>query len=486
MKLMTAKKILKMLMLCSLVITFLTITGLSAVPYDSFNYTNRNGYIERVACPAPYLPKEIKTFYNLGVSLSSPEDLFISANGDFYIADSGENCIYIFSVDWKLLGKISEFELDSETSALKAPEGVFVCGDGEIYVADTGNSRVVVFDESYNPLRQFKSPEIELLGKEYVYKPAKIAVAENKGLFVVARDQFNGIMQFDGQGGFLGFLGNNMVSVSAIEKLWRNILTKEQRAQMAQFVPLEFSNISLDKNEFLYVVTKAASESVKVKKLSPDGKNIISQAPPVAEITKDAAITDVCTDENDNYYYIDSQSGQIFVVNPDGNLLYAFGGIGGQVGNFLSPSSINVREDKLYVTDKAQGTVTIFTMSDFAKKVIDAGRHYANGEYDKSLELWQDIVNENANFELGYIELGKIFYRNEEFEKAIDYFKLGNFRGDMYVNGYSAAFKQQRSIFMKENLPYFLSGLVMVSVMVFALVMWLKAKRKRKVKRSKT
>ena len=475
----TVKKIRNILAASVMAVLFFT-EAAASVPYDSFNYTNRNGYIERVACPAPYLPKEMKAAYNLGVPLSAPEDLFISKNGDFYIADSAENCVYVFDSDWRMRNRIAEFEIEGDASSLKAPEGVFVCGDGEIYVADTGNSRVVVFDGQYKALRQYTAPEIELLGKDYVYKPAKITVAENKGLFVVARDQFNGVMQFDRQGGFLGFLGNNMVAMSPVEKLWRNIMTKEQRAQMTQFIPLEFSNVFMDEDEFLYVVTRASGEAAKVKKLSPDGKNIISQAPALTELTRDAAIMDVCTDENNNYYYIDSQSGRIFVVNPDGNLLYAFGGIGGQVGNFLSPGSINVCKEALYVTDKAQGTITVFTMSDFAKKVTGAGRLYAEGQYDESLALWKDIVNENANFELGYIELGKILYRNEEFEQAMAYFKLGNFRGDTYVNGYSAAFKQQRSLFMRENLPYFLSGLVILAAVASALVVWIRIRRKKK------
>lgn len=71
--------------------------------------------------------------------LSSPRGLAFAANGDLYIADSGNNRIRMVSA---ATGNISTVAGDGTTGVLKAPEGISLAANGDLYIADTGNHRI--------------------------------------------------------------------------------------------------------------------------------------------------------------------------------------------------------------------------------------------------------------------------------------------------------------------------------------------------------
>lgn len=71
--------------------------------------------------------------------LSSPRGLAFAANGDLYIADSGNHRIRMVSAT---TGTISTVAGDGTTGVLKAPEGISLAANGDLYIADTGNHRI--------------------------------------------------------------------------------------------------------------------------------------------------------------------------------------------------------------------------------------------------------------------------------------------------------------------------------------------------------
>jgi sugar lactone lactonase YvrE len=447
------------------------------LPFQAYNYTTRTGYLKQAPCPSPFIPVASYDSVYIGESLKSPADIFIDDTHNAYIVDSVDNKVVVTNAEFKVTKVIKNFKVSGEISSFSEPKGVFVCSDGEIYVADTGNQRIVRFDTELNVLSVLKVPDSDIFGKNYVFKPIKLVVDNEKRLYVIAKDQFNGIMQFDSDGTFLGFLGSNMVNPSPFELIWKRILSKQQKEQMTRLIPLEYTNVTMDKTGFLYVVTQATNEANKVKKLSPDGKNILTVNSNMLQITRNTMITDICVDNYDNYYYIDNATGNINVFNKDGYMLYAFGNLGNQLGTFKSPSAIEIDGDYLYVTDMLNSNITVFKMSEYATKIRQAYNLYNEGEYQKSMGLWQEITRFNANFELGYMQIGSIYYKNNDYKQAMHYFKLGNYRGENYVSGYSEAFKEFRNQFLRENLNRLLTGLIIIAFLLFAFRLFYKHRK---------
>lgn len=466
-----------------LAVALLSLFGMSAgaaVPYAAFTYVYKAGELHRAPCPAPFTPVEIWDSASMQTSLGTPNDFFVAPNGDFYITDTENSAILIVGEDGKVKKKITDFMLDGQKDSFQKPEGVFVTEQGDIYVADTENNRVVVLNEAGQGLKAIIPDRSDVLGKNYLFYPRKVAVDAGGRLFVVARGQYNGIMQFTESGKFSSFIGSNRVKASALELLWRRFLTKKQREKTTQFIPLEYTNISIDEDSFLYAVTQASGETQKVKRLNPGGTDILVRSRYDEQITKNAKIADICSDTAGNYYYVDQKDGCIYAYNPDGNLLYAFGGDGEQIGTFKSPAAIAYYQDRLYVTDGVLGTVTVFEMTAYARNIQTAGELYAKNQYEESKQYWNKVLRQNANFELAYIQLGRIFYRQEQYETAMDYFKRGNFRGDIYVGGYGAAFELHRAEFLRQHMPLIFTSLTLAAAMGVLLWLWWFIRKKKR------
>ncbi|MEI7819254.1 MAG: fibronectin type III domain-containing protein, partial [bacterium] len=85
--------------------------------------------------------------------LNGPRALAVSNDGSLYIADTGNNSVYV--TDGETLYPVvglgvaeNDSECDSDQGffapSASGPRGLFVDGDGNLYIADTGNHRVMV------------------------------------------------------------------------------------------------------------------------------------------------------------------------------------------------------------------------------------------------------------------------------------------------------------------------------------------------------
>ena len=93
-----------------------------------------------------YTPRDCGTFdskFGEG-RLAEPHGLALDADGNVYVADSGQHKIVKFDATGKYLK--SWGGLGSSTGKLSYPRGIAVGANGRVYVADNGNYRVQVFD----------------------------------------------------------------------------------------------------------------------------------------------------------------------------------------------------------------------------------------------------------------------------------------------------------------------------------------------------
>ena len=106
----------------------------SAGENTTYTYTMSTDNSAWIKTQDAYLPGNA---YQKGQGLSQPEDIFIHG-GEIYTADTGNARILITSIQ---TGESREITDD----AMVSPSGLFVTDNGDIYVADRGATAVFVF-----------------------------------------------------------------------------------------------------------------------------------------------------------------------------------------------------------------------------------------------------------------------------------------------------------------------------------------------------
>lgn len=94
-----------------------------------------------------------------------------------------------------------------------------------------------------------------MIGAGFEYFPRKVIVDKAGRIYVVGRGVYEGLIEFDSDGQFTGFMGTNKVQFDPVDLFWKSVSTKEQREKMVQFIPLEFNNTDVDEDGFIYTTT---------------------------------------------------------------------------------------------------------------------------------------------------------------------------------------------------------------------------------------
>lgn len=455
----------------------------ASVPYDSYTY---NYWLEPVKSPAPYVPDKEYSGMTAGAGpFSNPNDLYMTDKGQLYIADTGNNRIVRLDADMRYVDEIGGGDGEE---ALRGPQGVFVTKDGRVYVADTGNGRIVEFDENHGFVRAVGRPETELITDATAFRPTKVAVDGAGRIYALAIGINSGIVELNPDGSFQGFMGASEVAVNPAAYLWRRYLaSEEQRNRMRLNIPTEYNNLYLDSREFMYVTmgnVEASDYGIDViRRLNPSGVNVIRNlgyGPPIGDyfVRDDKKITrfnDVSVTGYQVYTALDGANGKLFAYDYDGNLLYVFGSNGTREGMFRNAVALEQYEDRLYVLDAGKNAIVSFRMTNYGRAVNEAIALHAAGKYEESAAKWEETLRYNANSDMAYTGLGKVYLRNGEYKKAMDYFKLSH--NDNY---YSKAFTNYRRQFMDENLGLiFTIGLAGILAFVsFRLVTKLRGKKR--------
>jgi len=419
------------------------------VPYQTYTYDRWGN-----ANPAPngYLPyRSIKgSDYGLDEFLS-PEDLFYCRErGEVYIVDTGRQRIVVVDEDFNLVRVITELRIDNGTFTFMKPTGIFVEDDGTMYVADQDRGMVVKFNQELDVLTLIGKPESDLITEDFDYKPNKVVVDTYGKIYVQAMGIFQGIINMRPDGTFIKYYGANKVEMTArrvMLKMFKIILGDTVGQSMETFNPIEYGNLYLARNDFIYAVAAATQNNRQmINKLNPLGIDIFGSP---LRLRLVSSFTDVTVDEDELLTLTDLKTGMVYQVDKSGEMLFAFGGIGEQLGLFKRTTAVIEVNERLYVLDGDKNDITCFMLTDFGMRVREATRLYNKGMYQDSIGPWMEVIKLNANFLPAYTGIGKAYYQIEDYKEAMYYFKLANNKPN-----YSDAFKEYSLSVMRENFVF--------------------------------
>ena len=468
--------------------------GLAAADTDGFgtSYTYTYDYWEEPQqSPDAYRVATVIDSMSLGMDslegkrIMRPQSLY--ARGEMlYICDTGNNRIIEIRREgnsFAVSRVISEMK-GAQTPAFSQPYDVFADPEGNLFVADYGNQRVAKMDRDLNWIMDFTKPTDATFDQSLSFLPKKLAVDVAGRVYALCQNVNKGLVKYEADGTFSGFIGANKVSVSMGEYIWKRYFqTKEQRAQTENFVPTEYENCYIDPDDFIYVTNTVFSEydlkydnAKPIRRLNSLGDDILiknDRFPPIGDLqwveqgsegVGPSKFVDITVMEDDIYVALDRTRGRLFGYDSQGVLLWAFGTKGNVEGAFTGAISIEHMGNDLLVLDQLENSVTLFQPTEYGQTIYDATKSYLNGDYDLSAEQWQNVLKMNANYPLAFRGIGRAVMRQNQYEEAMDYFKLAHDR-----QNYGRAFKLYRKEWVERNIWWIILLLAVLVIVPLAI-----------------
>lgn len=424
-------------------------------PYYSYTYNSAD---EPIQTPTPYSVKRIIKGTELGIdNFSNLNDAYYDEESKrIYLTDAGSNAIIVLDENLQLVKVVRTFDNGGVEDGFKMPSTTCV-RDGKMYVADTGNGRILRFNaETFQLEKVLGKPTVTILGENYTYYPAEISIDLAGRIYVIATDINDGIMLLDESGEFIRFVAAPDVKTTLWTKFLKIFMTKAQKENLEKAVPTEYSSIRMDEKGFLYLtssdstvhpITKLNSQGTDILKYEdgdyPDGdaSYVLKSTAPIK-----STFVDIAVRPDGIYASVDTKMGRIFIYDQEGNLLYCFGGIGTQDGTFYAPSSIEMYDDTILVTDSFYGTLTVFKQTEFGMAVEQATNNMLKGNYKAAEEQWNNVLRLCPMYDAANINLARVEIQNHEYSKA-----LKRLQGTTDLSYYSKAFEGVRENFLEEK-----------------------------------
>lgn len=416
-------------------------------------------------------------------NFKDPQGLYVNGN-DLYVVDTGNNRIVKLNFvndTFIEAGVVDKFMNDGKEDTLNAPQDVYVTDNGEYYIADTGNKRIIHLDSQKNVVKIITRPEDETVDQSTDFLPQKLVVDSSKRIFSQVQNVNKGFMEFASDGSFTGFVGASKVTYNFFQYLWKLVATKEQREQMILFVPTEYSNLCLDSEGFIYATIstidedKSIEDAQPIRKLNAKGTDILIRngyEDPYGDLRFTASgemkgpskFVDITCLDNDVYYALDNTRGRVFAYDFQGNMLYAFGGHGYKAGYFINPVALEDLGNTLVVLDSNLGSITQFTLTEYGTLINEGLSKYKIGDYDGSAEVWQKVLKLNGNYDQAYIGIGRSLLRQENYTEAMEYFKI-----KLDSTNYSKAFKYYREEWFEDNIKIIIIIIIALIVLGYGI-----------------
>jgi len=466
-------RILLMMMVISLITSVVVVPVSAQTPYEAYTY---NYYRDSVPLPAPYLPDRFVLGNDLGVgNFKDPNDMYVTEDGFIYILDSGNSRIVILDSDWKVIRIISTFDNAGSSDTFKNPGGIFVTEEKMIYVADTDNNRIIVLTNEGELVKIVEKPQSDILASNFTFNPSKVAVDKANRIFVVARGVYEGLMQFDEKGSFIGYVGTINVTQSFADKIWLRLATDAQRERMQLYIPTEFASVDIDAKGFVYSTNVDMNSETPIKRLNPSGQDVLKRFgyyPVMGDVrfrafgnnSGPSKLTDIKVIGGGMYTVLDSYRGRLFTYNDEGDLLYAFGGRGTQLGLFNTPVAVEMVGDKLVVLDRGKNSIIVYTPTLFGNSVHSATSLHYDGNGADAVEQWREVLRMNSNYDFAYLGIGKSLLMEKKNKEAMEYFKLG-----IHRQYYTIAFKRYRREVMQEHFGTFMTTMLTLVIVFVSL-----------------
>lgn len=436
------------------VLLLLLLMPLTAQRSTTYTYTPNpkgSGFFTRTG--DAYLPGVTNTF----LGLNGPRDLYITADNRIIIADTGNK--RILTID------IASGEIDGEIlfEEFVAPSGVWVTGDGTLYVADPRAKTVFCFDTSGALIRRYTRPD-QLSFGDRDFAPKKIAVDSAGNLFIIGEGLYDGVIQLSPEGSFLGYFTSNKIDLSFVERLQDLFFTDAQKENLLDRSPITFSNLFVDYRNILYT-TSIGKEDQVVKKHNTAGMTIASggageeSAPVDLWVAPDGIIVAVFAD------------GETILYTQEGDIIATFGYTyldGDIAGLFHTISSVAIDSSgTLWYLDEEKDFLQSYEPTEYILNIYRALELFDNGEYEASVEVWQDVLKVNQLSQIAHLSIGKNYLFMQDYEKALYHTRIANNR-----EFYSDSYWEIRNIWLQKNIMYIvlILGLIIVGGVIIRFV----------------
>lgn len=466
--------------LCFLILTLLLLCAFSLPVFagnDSNFGQNYNTYMydylgNPTSAPPPYaFERSIDGSMISDKAFQNLEDVKYDGGDRLYFADSGNARVVVCTTDFQPVAVITSYVQDGETKTFLKPCDLEIHGT-DLYIADNEAGNIVrLHTETFETLAVYERPTISALGDNYVYQPTDIAVDDGGFLYVIGRDINQGLILLDENGEFSSFLGAPEVSLKWNEILVRKLLPKRLWSQLGRNVPTEYNSVFINDKGFLYVTSQSA-DVPPIAKLNTQGENVLKfndESPSGDGIYLDdkgnkvaSRFVDIVAADNGMYFALDSAKGRVFGYDNDGNLLYIFGHAGFQQDSLYAPTSIELVNGKILITDKIKNTCMVFLQTEFGRNVGMAMTYHKNGQYDQEKDMWQQVAMQNSNYDMATVYLARADIREGNYAAAMN--KLSGVQEKKY---YALAFQHYRSQWLENNALWLWLG---VAVLVFGFI----------------
>lgn len=482
------KRLFRILALSFCIVMLLgSISASAIVPYTTYTYDvngkmvqSPHAYVSSSLITANSVLKKFEAGANKNASslyttddiaFGSIEDVCTDEEENVYLSDSINNNIKVLDKNYALKFIIKDFVNDEGVpDSLSGPTGLYV-SDTEVYVADTKNKRIVIFDKLGNFVCVVPEPSSDVMPANSIYTPIAVAADQAGRVYVVSQSTNYGVISLNRDGSFNNFIGPQKVSYNAFTILWRSLfLSDEQIAAGEKFVPTEYNNITIDGEGFLYVTTSSidagkqqeaitardkSADFAPVKKLNPNGSDVMRRNgfyPPSGEVdvnviataensvTGASVIVDVALGPSGMWSIIDQKRSRIFTYDNNGNLLFAFGDKGEQIGQGTAFNAIAYQGSKILVLSDLN-IITVYERTEYGDLVAAALQNTIDQNYDLSVEYYKSILQHNNNYDSAYIGIAQSLYRDGDYEESMKYCKLA-YDTENYSIAYAALRKQ--------------------------------------------
>lgn len=457
-------------------------------PYDSYTYwTDVGSENKAVHNRSMYNASFVLDAKKIGVSeFNKINDICTDKNGQLYILDNNSRII-VLNQDYSFkseIGSIGKERYDGAAS-------LYVAEDETVFICDTEGHRILHINKSGQLIETVTLPDSPLIPENFDFRPTDAAIDSEGNLYVLSDGSFYGALLYAPDKSFLGFFGANTVT-SSVSDVFANIISRmfpnnAKKGNTAQRLPYCFVGIDVDKNGFVYTCngyTKAYNNIGQIRKLSPGtGGNILNSNTvnfTDAKINRDYKngamakqdILDIAVDSNGFIYGLESAFGRVFMYDSSCRTLTAFGGgmgEGSKTGNFVTASSIALNSDseQVLIADSSTNLITVFSITDFGKKVKQLITLTLKGDYIEAKDGWEEIIALDNSFQPAYSGLSRAFINEGDYKTAMKYAKTGYDR-----ESYGIAFEALRKDFIDNNFVLLFIGAVLIvaGVITFLIV----------------
>ena len=422
----------------------------NGVPYLTFTYSSTNGRF--VYTQDAYVPLSRKQTFG-DVTLDNPQDITFDDQDVMYIADRDLGIIIVYD-------EVNQVTKTFGEGILEGPTGVHIGSDGHVYVADFITKKAYQFapnnDDTYELIQTYEKPlNSPFFSEEDPFDPTKITTDNANNVYVLLAGNINGLAQYKNDGTFFGYFGGNSIPAS-----WQNTVTflffdEETRRNLFQIIPDPVFNIATDQDGLILTTTKGLDGYLKLN---------------IANFVLNRSVWGF--DNNEDLYvgpyetiFAVTSEGYIVEYGPDGSVLFIFSGTDTSniQGLFQGPTSIAVNsKSQIYVLDNQTASLQVFVPTSFANLVHSAIELYQDGRYVEALEPWQQVLEQNALFDLANQGLGDAYFAEMNYEEALYYYEIARNQ-----QGYSDAFWEVRNDVLLNSGAFiivFLFGVLALSI----------------------